>query len=115
LDTTTLLMGNDVFTEFKGALTEQFVLQQLKTIRNMSAYYWTNDKGNAEIDFVVQSGSKIIPIEAKASTNLHAKSLKVYREYFNPEIAIRTSMASYKTQDGLINLPVYAIEEVREL
>ena len=115
LDTSTLLKGNDVFTEFKGALTEQFVLQQLKTIRNMPVHYWTNDRGNAEIDFVVQSGANVIPVEVKASINLQAKSLKVYREYYSPEVAIRTSMADYKKQDGLINLPLYAVEEIANL
>ena len=111
LDTKTLLQGNDVFTEFKGALTEQFVLQQLKPLKNIHLYYWTNENGNADVDFVVQSGSGIIPVEVKASINLQAKSLKVYRELFEPEIAVRTSMADYKLQDGLINLPLYAIEE----
>jgi len=112
LDVNTLLRGNDVFTEFKGALTEQFVLQQLKPLKGVQIFYWTNENGNAEIDFVAQSGSKIIPIEVKASTNLQAKSIKVYRELFEPEIAVRTSMADYKVQDGLVNLPLYAIEEL---
>ena len=115
LDITTLLKGNDVFTEFKGALTEQFVIQQLKPLKNLPLYYWTNDRGNAEIDFVAQSGAKIIPIEAKASINLRAKSLKVYRENFKPEIAVRVSMADYKEQEGLIDLPLYAIEEIGNL
>lgn len=115
LDTVTLINGNDVFTEFKGALTEQFVLQQLKTLENIPLYYWTNSGGNAEIDFVAQIHGKIVPIEAKASVNLNAKSLKVYREMFSPEISVRTSMADYKEQDGLINLPLYAIEEINNI
>jgi len=112
LDINSLLKGNDVFTEFKGALTEQYVIQQLKSLNNMHISYWANESGNAEIDFVVQLKSQIIPIEVKATVNLQAKSLKVYREYFKPEIAIRTSLADYKEQDGLINLPLYAIEEL---
>ena len=115
LDSATLVKGNDIFTEFKGSLTEQFVLQQLKTIENVSAYYWTNNNGNAEIDFVVQMKGDVVPIEAKASVNLNAKSLKVYRELFAPNLSIRTSMTDYKEQDGLINLPLYAVEEIVNL
>ena len=112
LDSATLVSGNDVFTEFKGSLTEQFVLQQLKTLENIPVYYWTNSNGHSEIDFVAQMNGKIVPIEAKASVNLNAKSLKVYREMFKPELSVRTSMADYKEQDGLVNLPLYAIEEI---
>lgn len=112
LDAATLVKGSDIFTEFKGALTEQFVMQQLRTFENIPVYYWTNNNGQAEIDFVVQVNGKAIPIEAKASVNLNAKSLKVYREFFKPEISVRTSMADYKEQDGLVNLPLYAIEEI---
>ncbi|MDR2572495.1 MAG: ATP-binding protein [Oscillospiraceae bacterium] len=112
LDVTTLIKGNDIFTEFKGALTEQYVLQQIKASQKWPLFYWTNDNGNAEIDFILQMRANIIPIEAKASINLNSKSLKVYRENFKPEIALRTSMANYKEQDGLINLPLYAIEEI---
>lgn len=115
LDTKTIVKGNDIFTEFKGSLTEQFVLQQLKTLENIPTYYWTNSNGNAEIDFVVQLKGDVVPIEAKASINLNAKSLKVYRELFSPDCSVRTSMADYKEQDGLINLPLYAIEEIADL
>ena len=90
-------------------------MQQLKTIENISAYYWTNNNGNAEIDFVVQMKGDVVPIEAKASVNLNAKSLKVYRELFAPNLSIRTSMTDYKEQDGLINLPLYAVEEIVNL
>lgn len=115
LDTKMLVKGNDIFTEFKGSLTEQFVLQQLKTLENIPVYYWTNSNGNAEIDFVVQLKGDVVPIEAKASVNLNAKSLKVYRELFSPKCSVRTSMADFKVQDGLINLPLYAIEEITDL
>ena len=104
-----LLGGNDLFKEFKGALTEQYVLQQLKTIKGLQTYYWTNDKSTAEIDFLIGAGSKIIPLEVKAEINLQAKSLKVFREKFNPELSIRASMADYRKDEGLINLPLYAI------
>ena len=108
----TLLDGDDLFVEFKGALTEQYVCQQLKTIEDLGIYYYTNDRGSCEIDFVVDTGEQIVPIEVKAETNLRAKSLKTYRERFEPELSVRTSMADYKTEDWLLNLPLYAIENI---
>ena len=111
----TLLDGNDLFIEFKGALTEQYVCQQLKTIDDLSVYYYTNDRGSCEIDFIVDTGDRIIPVEVKAVVNLRAKSLKTYREKFAPEISIRTSMANYKKEDWLINLPLYAIDQIAKL
>jgi len=108
----TLIDGNELFREFKGALTEQYVLQQLKTLKGIETYYWTNDRGNAEIDFVIDNGSDVIPIEVKAEVNLQAKSLKTYREKFQPKLSIRTSMADYKDEGWLLNLPLWAIEKV---
>lgn len=108
----TLLDGDDLFVEFKGALTEQYVCQQLKTIEDLGVYYYTNDRGSCEIDFVVDTGEQIVPIEVKAETNLRAKSLKTYRERFDPELSVRTSMADYKKEDWLLNLPLYAIENI---
>lgn len=111
----TLLDGNRLFTEFKGALTEQYVCQQLKTIEDLGIYYYTNDRGSCEVDFIVDSGEHIIPVEVKAELNLKAKSLKTYREKFAPEICIRTSMADYKKENGLVNLPLYAVETISEM
>lgn len=108
----TLLDGDDLFVEFKGALTEQYVCQQLETIEDLGVYYYTNDRGSCEIDFVVDTGEQIVPIEVKAKTNLRAKSLKTYRERFEPELSVRTSMADYKKEDWLLNLPLYAIENI---
>lgn len=108
----TLLDGDDLFVEFRGALTEQYVCQQLKTIEDLGVYYYTNDRGSCEIDFVVDTGEQIVPIEVKAETNLRAKSLKTYRERFEPELSVRTSMADYKKEDWLLNLPLYAIENI---
>ncbi len=107
----TLLDGNDLFMEFKGALTEQYVCQQLKTMDDIGVYYYTNDRGSCEVDFIVDTGEQIVPMEVKAEVNLKAKSLKTYREKFNPEISVRTSMADYKKEDWLLNLPLYAVEE----
>lgn len=111
----TLLEGNDLFVEFKGALTEQYVCQQLKTIEDLGIYYYTNDRGSCEVDFVIDNGEQIIPVEVKAEINLKAKSLKTYCEKFQPEIVVRTSMADYKKEDWLINLPLYAVEEIRKI
>ena len=108
----TLLDGDNLFVEFKGALTEQYVCQQLKTIEDLGVYYYTNDRGSCEIDFVVDTGEQIVPIEVKAETNLRAKSLKTYRDRFEPELSVRTSMADYKKEDWLLNLPLYAIENI---
>jgi predicted AAA+ superfamily ATPase len=108
----TLLNGNKLFLEFKGALTEQYVLQQLKTLKDIQIYYWTNERGSAEIDFVIDNGNNVIPIEVKAEVNLQAKSLKIYRDTFNPSLSIRTSMADYKDQGWLLNLPLWAVETI---
>ena len=107
-----LLDGNDLFTEFKGALTELYVCQQLKTLENLSIYYYTNDRGSCEVDFVVDTGERTVPVEVKAEVNLKAKSLKTYYEKYQPEISIRTSMADYRPEEWLMNLPLYAIEEI---
>lgn len=108
----TFLNGNELFKEFKGALTEQYVLQQLVTIPEMSAYYYTNNRNSSEVDFVVDTGEAVIPIEVKAEINLMAKSLKAYRDKFHPKICIRTAMTDYKKEDWVINLPLYAISEL---
>ncbi|NEN75859.1 ATP-binding protein [Pelistega sp. NLN82] len=107
LDTTTLLEGNRIFTEFKGALTEQYVLQQLVATQDNPIFYWATEKGTAEVDFVLQQKQTVIPIEVKAEENLKAKSLKVYVEQFQPEKAIRFSMSDYREQDWLVNVPLY--------
>lgn len=111
----TLLDGNALFVEFKGALTEQYVCQQLKTLTDLELCYYTNDRGSCEVDFVVDTGGRVMPLEVKAETNLRAKSLRTYREKFSPELAIRTSMADYRKEDGLVNLPLYAIGQIGSL
>lgn len=108
----TLLDGNELFSEFKGALTEQYVCQQLQTIDDLSVYYYTNDRGSCEVDFILDTGERIVPVEVKAEVNLKAKSLKTYREKFAPAISVRTSMADYRKEDWLVNLPLYAVEEI---
>ena len=111
----TLLDGDVMFKDFKGSLTEQYVLQQLKSLDDVQVYYWTNDRGSAEIDFLIDNGKDIIPIEVKAEINLQAKSLKAYKEKYSPKLSVRTSMADYKPEDWLLNLPLYGIEAIKGL
>ncbi len=115
IDVRTLLEGNMIFEEFKGALTEQFVLQQLITISDLVIYYWSVERSTAEIDFLIQLSGEVIPIEVKAEENLQAKSLKTFCQKYSPRTAIRTSMSDFRKEDWLTNLPLYAIGELAEL
>ncbi|MCL2417114.1 MAG: ATP-binding protein [Bacteroidales bacterium] len=109
LDVKVILEGSRIFQEFKGALTEQFVFQQLSQNENLVIAYWVSDSLKAEIDLLVQYSNEIIPIEVKATENLQAKSLKVFCEKHNPKIAIRTSLSNYREDLWLNNIPLYAI------
>ena len=115
LDEKTLLEGDNIFTEFKGALTEQFVLQQLKSMKDISIFYWSAEKSKAEIDFIIQNENKIIPIEVKAEENLQAKSLKAFYEKYSNKNCIRTSMSDYREQEWIKNIPLYFINELLSL
>lgn len=112
LDVRSLLVGNDMFEEFKGALTEQYVLQQLAPLKEIGVYYWSAENARAEIDFLLQLKGKIIPLEVKAAENLHAKSLRVYHQKFEPQISLRTSLSDYRLENWMINLPLYAIDVI---
>jgi predicted AAA+ superfamily ATPase len=107
LDVKTLLEGNRIFGEFKGALTEQYVLQEMVS-NGITPFYWSSS-GTAEVDFVFKHGSNVFPLEVKAEENLQGKSLKVYCEKFKPTIALRTSMREYRRESWLENIPLYAI------
>ena len=107
LDVKTLLEGNRIFEEFKGSLTEQYVLQEM-VANDTTPFYWSSN-GTAEVDFVFKHGTDIIPLEVKAEENLQSKSLKVYREKFNPIVSLRTSLKDYRKESWLINIPLYAI------
>ncbi|MCD8231005.1 MAG: ATP-binding protein [Clostridiales bacterium] len=111
----TILDGNDIFTEFKGALAEQYVMQQLVTVSALNVYYYTNERGSCEIDFLIDNGVAVTPVEVKAEVNLRAKSLQTYRDKYRPKKSVRTSMADYREQDWLLNLPLYAIGEIGAL
>jgi predicted AAA+ superfamily ATPase len=117
VDARAILEGDALFTEFKGALTEQFVCQELRTMtEDIDIAYWANENpARAEIDFILQYGRRIIPLEVKSSTNLKAKSLSVYREKFKPDIEIRTSLADYKKTDSLFDIPLYALGYLKEI
>jgi predicted AAA+ superfamily ATPase len=115
LDIASVLEENRVFTEFKGALTEQYALQQLLSTSEGGyygnrPYYWTGKA--AEIDFVMQFGSNIAPIEVKSSENLQAQSLKSYINKYAPKLAIRSSLSPYRKEEKFINVPLYGLETI---
>ena len=112
LDVKTLLAGNAIFKEFKGALTEQFVLQQLNSMPDVPCFYWSAEKANAEIDFVIQYAGQVVPIEVKAAENLQAKSLKSFKQRYPESVAVRTSMSDYREEVWLTNIPLYAINSL---
>ncbi|MFN7831484.1 MAG: ATP-binding protein, partial [Bacteroidota bacterium] len=103
-----LLRGNQMFTEFKGVITEQFVLQQLIS-QKQHAFYWTPDSGESEIDFVIQKDGLAIPVEVKSAVNVRSRSLRVYYDKYKPEVCIRTSLAGYESQDWMRNIPLYGV------
>jgi predicted AAA+ superfamily ATPase len=109
LDAKTLLKGSAVFEEFKGALTEQFVFQQLSQSGNLVITYWSSESSKAEIDFLLQFSNEIIPVEVKAAENRQAKSLKAFCGKYENENAVRTSLSDYRKESRLTNVPLYLI------
>lgn len=104
-----LLDGDKLFTEFNGAIAEQYVLQELKTVKGLNICYWAADRGISKVDFVIDNGMAVIPVEVRARLNPQAKSLKAYREKFSPQLSIRTSMSDYEKGDRLLDLPLCSI------
>ena len=90
-------------------------MQELATKKGIGVYYYTNERSSAEVDFLVDDGEDVIPVEVKAETNLMAKSLKYYNEKYSPRISVRSSMADYREEGSLLNLPLYAISELKEM
>ena len=115
IDEKTILEGNEIFEEFKGSLTEQYVLCQLKQCTELDIFYWASDTGMSEIDFITQIGKNNIPIEVKASENLQAKSLKIFVQKYNTVINVRTSMSDYRKEKWVINIPLYDIGNIEEI
>jgi predicted AAA+ superfamily ATPase len=112
---TTLIEGNQFFAQYKGALTEQFVLQELQCTEIKPIHYWAPETGIAEVDFVIQHENDIIPIEVKAERNLRAKSLAAFINRYHTVKAIRTSLATYQQGDTVTDLPLYAISVLKEV
>lgn len=102
-----------IFEEFKGALTEQFVAQQL-CASDRELYYYSTENSSGEIDFLIQQEMKCIPIEVKAEENLRAKSLRAFCNKYKPETAIRSSMSNYREQDWMVNVPLYMLNSYLE-
>ncbi|MFN9856395.1 MAG: ATP-binding protein [Bacteroidota bacterium] len=101
-----ILSGHELFKEFKGAISEQFVLQQL-IVRGYRPYYWAPDNSQTEIDFLIQRENQVVPIEVKSAENLKSRSLRSYYDRYQPNLCIRTSLAGFKTQDWMQNIPLY--------
>lgn len=109
-----ILEESPAYKEFKGALVENYVLNELIAINGDTPYYWRS--GNqAEVDFLTQVKEKIIPVEVKAATNLRSRSLAEYRKKFGPDIAVRASLANLKREEGLLNLPLYLLFTLKDL
>lgn len=110
-----ILEADSVFEEFKGALTEQYVLQQLSTLPQIDAcYYWTSG-ATAEVDFLLSLSSGIYPLEVKSGKNVQAKSLKVYSEKYRPRLLLRTSLLPYSLNNRLLNIPLYSLFGIEQL
>lgn len=114
LDARVIIDGNRIFTEFKGALTEQYVLQQFIADLGVEAYYYSTEKSSGEIDFLLQGRNSVLPVEVKAEENLRAKSLKSFCEKYHPAYAVRTSMSDYREQEWMINIPLYNICRIKQ-
>ena len=115
LSPTVILDSHDIFSDFKGRLTENLVLQQLQTMNYSPICYWFNTDGRAEVDFLIQDNDIVIPVEVKSGLSLNAKSLRVFREKYNPQIAIRASLNNLKFDNGLLNVPLYLVGELPRL
>lgn len=109
LEAESILEGNDIFIEFKGALTEQYVLQQLISDTRYNPYYFGTEKATFEQDFLIQKGKDIVPIEVKAGENIRSQSLKAYCDKYKPNKAVRFSTLKYMDQGWMENIPLYAV------
>lgn len=96
-------------------MAEQYVMQELRLDSDRYIGYWTNDRSTSEVDFVIQTKGRIIPIEVKSGENLKAKSFKLFCEKYKPGIAVRTSMSGFRKEPWLVNLPLYAISQLENI
>ncbi|MBR6606913.1 MAG: ATP-binding protein [Prevotella sp.] len=115
LDARTLISGDEFFKQYKGAMTEQFVLQQLVLLDDIEIHYWSPDDGIAEVDFVIQKSGNVVPIEVKAELNLRAKSLGEFIKRYKPPFVVRTSMSPYSKGENVTDLPLFAISLLPDL
>ena len=109
-----ILESSALYTEFKGAMTENFVLCELLKSSENTPYYWTSGN-SAKVDFVIQCGTQIVPIEVKSERNVKAKSLAEYRKKYEPVYAVKTSMRSETNGIGVLNIPLYLIGRLQAL
>lgn len=112
LEARTMLLKNEFFEQYKGALTEQFVLQELQLMEDKQVYYWSPESSIAEVDFLLQKSGYAIPLEVKAEKNLKAKSLFRFVKEYTPKIACRFSMSKYEKGTNIIDMPLYAISRL---
>ena len=110
-----IISDTDVLIEFKGALAEQYAYQELIQQEGLNLHYYTNDNSTGEVEFIIDDGLNIVPLEIKSGTNVHAKSLKAYMARYIPKLALRASMRGYEEQDGLISLPLYELSDVSRI
>lgn len=109
VDAKSIINGNSLFVEFKGALAEQFVLQELKCSTTYTPYYYGSESATFKQDFLIQKGMDIIPIEVKAETNVRSQSLKAFYDKYSPKLSVRFSLLPYCNQDWMVNIPLYAV------
>ena len=109
LDAKSIIDGNTLFVEFKGALAEQFVLQELVCSTKYTPYYYGNESATFEQDFLIQKEMNIVPIEVKAETNVRSQSLKAFYDKYKPPVSVRFSLLPYCNQGWMVNIPLYAV------
>jgi uncharacterized protein len=114
LDPIAIAEGNRLITEFKGALTENYILESLVRQFEGMPHYWTSN-GRAEVDFLIQYENEIIPIEVKADENVRSKSLTLYRKEFSPGLSIRYSLKNLKYDNGLVNIPLFMADYTQKI
>lgn len=110
-----IVNSQDIFSDFKGRLAENLVLEQLYALGVNPVCYWYNNRGKAEVDFLIQDGNNLIPVETKSGLSVNAKSLKYYRDTFKPQLSVRASMKNLRLDDGLLNIPLYLLGELPRL
>ena len=109
-----MLNGNGTYVEFKGAIAENYILQSLVTQYDVKPRYWTS-AGKAEVDFVIQHGTNVIPIDVKSGTRLTGKSLYIYDGLYHPQLKIRFSLNGLKRDDNLLNIPLYLADWTKQI